>query len=65
MRNIGAEFLTVLSAYLEPRAFAADNAWPLRGLGHWLGFSFLMTPSSSIVAAGEYVAWSDVMYCPA
>ena len=48
MRNIGAEFLTVLSTYLEPRAFAADNAWPLRMLGHWLGFPFLMTPSSSM-----------------
>src|SRR5262249_28989149 len=46
MRNIGAEFLTVLAAYLEPRAFAADNARPLRMLGHWLGCSFLMTPSS-------------------
>jgi hypothetical protein len=30
MRDIGAEVLTVLPAYLEPRAFAADNAWPLR-----------------------------------
>jgi hypothetical protein len=38
MRNIGAEFLTVLPVYLEPRAFAADNARPLRTLGHWLGF---------------------------
>jgi hypothetical protein len=47
MRNIGAEFLTVLSTYLKPRAFAADNTWPLRMLGHWLGFSFLKTPSSS------------------
>jgi hypothetical protein len=37
MRNISAEFLTVLSTYLEPRAFAADNAWPLRMLGHRLG----------------------------
>jgi hypothetical protein len=44
MRNFGAEFLTVLLAYLEPRAFAADNAWPPRMLGHWLGFSFLLTP---------------------
>jgi hypothetical protein len=49
MRNFGAEFLTVLSAYLEPRAFAADNARPLHMLGHWLVFSFLMTPLSSIV----------------
>ena len=65
MRNFGAEFLTVLSAYLEPRAFAVDNAWPLCLLGHWLIFSFLMTPSSSNVDAGEYVAWSDAMYCPA
>jgi hypothetical protein len=37
MRNFGAEFLTVLSAYLEPGAFAADNAWLLRMLGHRLG----------------------------
>jgi hypothetical protein len=44
MRNIGAEFLTVLPAYLKPRAFAADNARPLRMPGHWLVFSFLMTP---------------------
>src|SRR5262249_62244257 len=50
MRNIGAEFLTVLSAYLEPRAFAADNTWPFRMFGHWLGFPFLMTPSSSTQA---------------
>jgi hypothetical protein len=55
MRNFGAEFLTVVSAYLEPRAFAADNARSPRMLGHWLVFSFLMTPSSSIVDAGEYV----------
>jgi hypothetical protein len=34
VRNIGAEFRTVLPAYLEPGAFAADNAWPLRMLGH-------------------------------
>ena len=40
--------LTVLSTYLKPRALAADNAWPLRMLGHWLGFSFLKTPSSSL-----------------
>jgi hypothetical protein len=50
MRNISAEFLTVLPTYLEPRAFASDNAWPLHVLGHWLGFSFLMTPSSSMQA---------------
>jgi hypothetical protein len=50
MRNIGAEFLTVLSTYLKPRAFAADNAWPHGMLGHWLGFSFLKTPSSSTQA---------------
>src|SRR5262249_24140666 len=49
-RNIGTEFLTVLSTYLEPRAFAADNAWPLRMLGHSLDFSFLMTPLSSTQA---------------
>jgi hypothetical protein len=42
MRNISAEFLTVLPAYLEPGAFAVDNTWPLRMLGHWLGFSFLL-----------------------
>ena len=36
MRNIGAEFLTVLPAYLEPRAFAADNAWPPGLPGHEL-----------------------------
>src|SRR5262249_14581776 len=47
MRNISAEFLTVLSTYLEPTAFAGDNTWPFRMFGHWLGFSFLMTPSSS------------------
>ena len=50
MRNFGAEFLTVLPTYLEPRAFAADNAWPLCMLSHWLSFSFLMTPSSSTQA---------------
>jgi hypothetical protein len=53
MRNIGAEFLTVLSAHLEPRAFAADNAGPLRMLGHWLGFSFLMTLSSHLAARSK------------
>ena len=42
--------LTVLSTNLKPRALAADNAWPLRMLGHWLGFSFLKTPSSSTQA---------------
>jgi hypothetical protein len=51
MCNFGAEFLAVLSAYLEPRAFAVNDARPFRMLGHWLGFSFLMT-SSSIVDAG-------------
>jgi hypothetical protein len=50
MRNIGAEILTVLSTYLEPRTFAADNAWPFRMLCHWLGFSLPMTPSSSTQA---------------
>jgi hypothetical protein len=40
MRNFGTEFLTVLSAYLEPRALAADNARPLRMPGHWLVVSF-------------------------
>jgi hypothetical protein len=47
IRNFTAEFLAVLSAYLEPRAFAVDNTRPLRMPGHWLVFSFLMTPSSS------------------
>jgi hypothetical protein len=52
MGNFGAEFLTILPAYLEPRACAANNARPLRMLGHWLVFSFQTTPSSSIVDAG-------------
>ena len=36
MRNIGAEFLTVLPAYLKPRASVADNTWPLGLPGHGL-----------------------------
>jgi hypothetical protein len=59
MRNIGAEFLTVLPTYLEPRAFAADNAWRFHMLGHRLGFSFLMTPSSSTQAN----IWRGRMSC--
>jgi hypothetical protein len=52
MRDIGAEFLTVLPAYLEPGSFAADNARPLRTLSHRPGFSFLMTPSSPAPRTG-------------
>ena len=59
MRNIGAEFLTVLPAYLEPRAFAADNAWPLRMLGHWPGFSFLIPAARSASRSADGTSSSD------
>jgi hypothetical protein len=58
MRDIGAEFLTVLPAYLEPGSFAADNARPLRTLSHRPGFSFPMTPSSPAQAK------SGAAFCP-
>ena len=62
MRNIGAEFLTVLPAYssqepLQRITLAPPYARPLARL--------LLPDDSIVVDAGEYVPWSDAMYCPA